>query len=129
MQLLFIAHQNSYICMNVSTLDSEVYCNYTHAQSYPTGAGGSSSVSNGILLHLQYNTIVCCLQNTDCFIMGDVHHRLLVHLVGMEEEDIVSCPSGFLATYSSQSPQGTVQVIGKVNTQACDSLHPCKSPP
>ena len=93
---------------------SEVYCNYTHAQSYPTGAGGSSSVSNGVLLHLQYNTVVCCLQNTACLIMGDVHHTLLVHLVG-REEDIVSCPSGFLAAYNSQTSQSTVQVTGNTH--------------
>ena len=67
---------------NVNSKVGLLYYNYTHAQPYPTGAGGSSSVSNGVLLHLQHNTVVCCLQNTDCLIMGDVHHRVLVHLVG-----------------------------------------------
>ena len=79
--------------------NSEVNCNYTHAHSYPTGAGGSSRVSNGVLLHLQHNTVVCRLQNTDCLIMGDVHHGVLVYLVGREEEDIVLVKS----TYSANS--------------------------
>ena len=109
---------------------SEVYCNYTHAQSYPTGAGGSSSVSNGVLLHLQYNTVVCCLQNTACLITGDVHHTHCL-FTWWGEEDIVSCPSGFLATYNSQTPQSTVQVTGKakhVTPSTRASLRPCPPP-
>ena len=61
-----------------------VYCKHMHSLNYLTGAGGSSGVSNGILLHLQHYTIVCGLQNTDCLLMGDVHHGVLVHLVGGE---------------------------------------------
>ena len=68
-----------------------------HSLNYLTGAGGSSGVSNGVLLHLQHYTIVCGLQNTDCLLMGDVHHRLLVHLVGREEEDSVSMETTYFA--------------------------------
>ena len=108
---------------------SEVYCNYTHAQSYPTGAGGSSSVSNGVLLHLQYNTVVCCLQNTACLITGDVYHThcLFTWWGGKRISSYVLV--GFLLLTIPRPHKVQYRSQVRQHVRACDSLHPCESPP